>query len=172
MYLLHAKRCPCVTFVSPHSNPGRWVLISSAFYTCEHGNLTWLRDWLTKVIKPVGVRVEILTWVSATPDPMPSTPLSSGWQASGHKWNPLQAWYGSLKSVHLCRANPICWRTEVTIYRPSIDESCWGIQALTDVLTRGRGVSVAASLPWVQNKCFHVPTFWSTFERLILPQMN
>ena len=53
-----------------------------------------------------------------------------------------------------------CWHIEVTLC-PSIEESCGGVQASTDALTRKGLVSVAASLPWVPNMCFHVHTFWS-----------
>ena len=109
---------------------------------------------------------------TATPDPMPCTPFSSGagkLAKAGAQSKPgMVLW-------RLCTSaarGDSCWHIEVTMC-PSIIKNCRGIQASTNVLTREGLVSIAASLPWVPNTCFHVHTFWSTkFLRLISPQIN
>lgn len=79
----------------------------------EHGNL--MRSQIQEVWE-----LRFQPGSLPTPDPMPSTPLASGWQASGQSWSPLQAWdLVLLESVYLCNVNstcghwghhvPVCW---------------------------------------------------------------
>lgn len=103
-----------------------------------------------------------------TPDPMPSTPLASDWQASGQSWSPLQAWdLVLLESVYLCNVNSTCGR-----WGHHLMEAAQAYRLL-QTFQLNKGMSV---LPWLfleyNTNFFMFINFWSIFYRLISPQMN